>query len=109
MQALATIVLSAADSDREPELLSRLKTLAAGDPRFVTAGNRSQERDEVFELVCSHTCAHFAQEVVFAEPDILCHYRGQKWGIACTAIYGKADHAAKAIRKGWNQNSGVLR
>jgi hypothetical protein len=80
-----------------------LRDLAAGDPRFVTDGSRSGHRDRVFELVCWHLCSHFAQDVVFAEPDIRCVYRGRTWGIACKALYGSPDRSVKVIRKGWNQ------
>jgi len=84
-------------------LLERLQGMGGGDPRVTSAGDRSAERDAMFELLCWHVCMQFANEVEFAEPDITCRYREHLFGLACKAHYGQSDRAVQAIRRGWNQ------
>jgi hypothetical protein len=102
VDALAAVVLSAEGTVREPALIPRLRSLVGGDPRFTAAGERSQQRDDVFEIVCWHVVAQFASNPSFEEPDVRCEFHGRTWGLACKAIY-EPDGAVRAIRTGWRQ------
>lgn len=103
IDALAPVVETIRKSGPVAGLTQRLTALAAGDPHIISRGAQSAARDALFELMCWHICGKFASDVVFAEPDVCCVYRGRHFGLACKAHYGHTGRAVKAIRKGWRQ------
>ena len=108
---LARRVLRARETGFEKQLLPLLQHLGSGDPSPLSPGEHSEDRDKIFEAICGSTCAQFANDVRFAEPDIICTFEAEPWGIACKVAYGKPSTVVQAVRKGCHQitRSGVAK
>jgi len=103
---LARRVLKARGTGFEKQLFPLLQHLGSGDPSPLSPGERSEDRDKIFEAICGSTCAQFANDVRFVEPpDIICTFEAETWGIACKVAYGKPSTVVQAIRKGCRQNA----
>jgi hypothetical protein len=61
------------------------RNLPGGDP-ILTGHDRNLAR----ELVLASLIATFATDVTKAEPDILCHYKGERIGVAAKVLYSAA-------------------
>lgn len=79
------------------------RRLSSGDQNHLYVGAQSQDRNYLFEAICAEAATQFSGEVnLGVEPDVLCRFRGNAWGLACKVIYsGKS--AAKAILEGMDQ------
>jgi len=103
LHAICRIVLRSRNTRFEKLLLSRLQNVLKGDPRMLSKGKHSQERDILFEVLCAYVCSQFASSVEFEEPDIRCTFQDNNWGLACKVAYGSPERFTKAIRKGEKQ------
>jgi hypothetical protein len=82
----------------------RLRMLARSDHAATAQATQSTERDLIFELMCAGWMSKIATEVDLVEPpDVVCTYRGARWGVACKAAYGSANRAVKAVKEGVDQ------
>lgn len=82
----------------------RLQLLARSDHAATAKARQTTERNLIFELMCAGWMSKIATEVDLVEPpDVVCSYRGVRWGVSCKAIYGSARGAVKAIKEGVDQ------
>lgn len=87
-------------------LASRLRDLASGAHAITAPAPRSNQGDRAFELVCAGAIGRYAEAVSLEEPDVLCTFEGQRWGVACKATSGTPAQAGKLIREGARQLQG---
>lgn len=100
---LADAILGAIGSPLEQQFEKRLKSIAKGNPCQLSNEFLSDERVDIFELICAKICSHFGTNVEFGEPDVLSRYKNMTWGLACKSAFGTERTLAKAIRKGVKQ------
>lgn len=110
VQSIADLVLvvdlleAAAAAIPHERAAERLRLLARSDHAATSPAPQSKERDLVFELMCAGWMSKIATEVDLVEPpDVVCTYRGARFGVACKAVYGSANRAVKAVKEGVDQ------
>lgn len=100
---LSDLIVTAKGTPQEQIIFPKLRNIVKGDPRLLQQGDRSQQRDTVFELLVAKTCNRLGENVALKEPDVTCLFDGHKWGIACKTANGISDTVSKAIRTGEKQ------
>jgi hypothetical protein len=98
------IELAAAALPRE-SATKRLRMLARKEHAATARSEWSKARDLIFELMCAGWMSKMAATDIdlVDPPDVLCTYRGVRFGVACKGAYGSADTAVKAVKKGVDQ------
>lgn len=97
------IELAAAAIPRE-RATARLRLLARSEHAATARSEQSNERDLIFELMCAGWMSKMATDVDLVEPpDVVCTYRGVRFGVACKGAYGSADTVMKAVKQGVDQ------
>ena len=99
----ASAVLRARGTPFEQDMKPRLRLLGKGDPAAIRAGRRSRERDLLFEVIAGCALSRTVGDVHLEEPDLVCAFNGQRWGVACKVAYGTEDQIADALSDGVRQ------
>jgi len=81
----------------------RLRDLASGAHPVTSPGKRSFARDRAFELVCAGAVGRYATDVTLAEPDVLCSFEHERWGVACKVAAGGPQQCANLVKRGAEQ------
>jgi hypothetical protein len=64
----------------------------------------SNERDTVWELLTAALCLDFIHDVTLDEPDIICIFNRNRWGLACKILYtDDSQHQIDRIVEGAKQ------
>lgn len=84
-------------------MAARIRDLASGSHAATSPTRRSNQGDRVFELICAGAVSRIAQSVALDEPDVLCTFENERWGIACKVTSGTPEAAGKLIRVGAKQ------
>lgn len=108
---MAPKVIAAARHEDFRELVPHLKLVVDGEFAQSVPGDPNEDSDKLFELVIALAVLPFAKNLKVdtgnaadRNPDLLFDFGGQRWGIACKALYtGKPERYRDSVIKGASQ------